>query len=210
MSRFGVIAFLVVMVASLCIAFVYGDPVTVLIEETASMRVTSYGAFVLLLIIAVVAMPVTVMPLIPVAAVALGPLPTALLSIVGWTLGGTIAFLLARYIGRPVLEQCISLKGLDQLIEHIPDEARFVTIVLLRMMLPVDLVSYALGLTTKIGLAEYVLATAVGVTWFSFAFAYAGEALLHGDIILLLEITLASVGVVAVSALGLRYYKRSK
>jgi len=144
--------------------------------------------YVLLLTLAIVLMPVTVMPLIPVAAAVIGPLPTAILSVIGWTLGGAIAFLISRSIGRPVLGRFISLEKVDALANRFPADTRFLVIVLLRMTLPVDVVSYALGLSTTIGFWEYTAATFIGVIWFSFAFAYAGDALLQGNLPLVIEL----------------------
>ena len=159
----------------------------------SGMNTLSYLVYVLLLTTAVVLMPVTVMPLIPLATALMGPLPTALLSIVGWTLGGVIAFLISRLIGRPFLKHFISLEKIDALAAQFPSDTRFLMIVLLRMTLPVDVASYALGLTTSIGVLEYTAATFVGVIWFSFAFAYLGDALLTGNMPLLIEISGASL-----------------
>ena len=172
---------------------IWDAPISALTDMIDGMNMVSYSMYVLLLTTAIVLMPVTVMPLIPLASSVMGPFATALLSIVGWTLGAVIAFLLARYLGRPILSRFISLKKIDEIAERFPQNTRFLIIVLLRLTLPVDIVSYALGLSTRIGLFEYTLATIVGVTWFSFAFAYLGEALLTGNMPLLIELGGASV-----------------
>ncbi|MDC1205229.1 VTT domain-containing protein [Candidatus Pacebacteria bacterium] len=147
-----------------------------------------YVMFVLLLIVATVLMPVTVMPIIPMSSAVFGPFPTAILSIVGWTLGAVIAFFVARYIGRPVLERFVSMKRIDAIGESLPTKYRFITIVLLRLTIPVDIASYALGLTKSVHITEYILATIIGVSWFSFAFAYLGDALLTGNMPLFIEL----------------------
>ncbi|MFT5036446.1 MAG: putative membrane protein YdjX (TVP38/TMEM64 family) [Candidatus Azotimanducaceae bacterium] len=148
----------------------------------------SYIIFIGLLTLAVVVMPVTVMPLIPVSAAVLGPLPTALLSIVGWTLGAVISFLISRHLGRPILERFVSMQKVDTFAAGFPARHRFFTIVLLRLTLPVDIASYALGLIKSVGFIEYTMATMLGVTWFSFAFAYLGDALLTGNMPLIIEL----------------------
>ena len=192
-KHFGIYLTVGVFIITLVLMIMYGDTIERLAGYMSGMNMVSYIAYVLVLIIAVVAMPVTVMPLIPVAASLLGPFATALLSIVGWTVGGAIAFLIARYVARPIIERFVSLKRVDELAAQIPHETRFLTIVLLRLTLPVDLVSYALGLSKSIGFFEYVAATFVGVIWFSFAFAYMGDALLNKNIVLLIEIGAVSV-----------------
>lgn len=155
--------------------------------------VFGYIVFVLLLIVATVCMPLTVMPMIPMSAAVLGPLPTALLSIIGWTLGATIAFLVSRYVGRPVLERFFPMDKIDSLTKSFSSRSRFWSIVLLRMTVPVDIASYALGLVPSIRLSEYIAATLLGVTWFSFAFAYLGDALLTGNTPLLIELGTSSL-----------------
>ena len=47
---------------------------------------------------------------------------------------------------------------------------------LLRILIPVDILSYALGLISAMPLSHYILATAIGITPFSFIWSYAGEA----------------------------------
>ncbi len=171
----------------------FAEPVTFFKTYISGMDIVSYVTYVLLLIVAVVLMPLTVMPLIPLAASILGPFMTAILSILGWTLGAMIAFLISRHLGRPVLKKFISLQKLDDLLEIFPDRTRFLFVVILRLTLPVDIVSYALGLTKSLGFIEYSLATFLGVIWFSFAFAYLGEALLTGNMPLLIELGGASL-----------------
>lgn len=179
-------AFLFVL-ACFCVLF-FSEPMALMKTYISGMNILSYIAYVLILVAAVVLMPLTVMPLIPLAASVLGPFATAILSIFGWTIGAMIAFLIARHLGRPILEKFTSLEKLDALLELFPKDTRFLFIVLLRLTLPVDLVSYALGLTKSLGFIEYSLATFVGVIWFSFAFAYLGDALLTGNTPLLIEL----------------------
>lgn len=166
--------------------------------------------YVLLLIGAVVLMPITVMPLIPVASALFGPFTTGVLSIIGWTVGGAIAFLIARYLGRPILKHFVSLEKFDEAVEQIPTNGKFFMIVLLRLTMPVDIISYALGFSKAIKFWEYIVATLVGVTWFSFAFAYMGDALYQGKMLVLIEVCAVSVLIFTISAIVIkRKYKRN-
>ena len=171
----------------------FPQPVEYLKDSVGQSGLVGYITFVLLLVVATVLMPVTVMPVIPMSAAVLGPLATALLSIIGWTIGGVLAFLIARYVGRPVLEKFFNFGKIDSIADKMPSKHRFWFIVLIRLTLPVDLASYALGMTKNIGLVEYSFATLIGVSWFSFAFAYLGEALLTGNIPLLIELGTVSL-----------------
>lgn len=183
---------LLLVVVSLVLVF---SPKTQMIVDSAvsSAGAWSYFVYVLILVGAVVFMPVTVMPIIPMASASLGPLIIALLSIVGWTIGAVIAFLIARHVGRPIVEKWVSLERVDTFIAKATPRSKFLIIVLLRLTIPVDVASYALGLTRTIGFLEYTLATFVGVIWFSFAFAYMGDALFSGNTPLLIELAGASL-----------------
>ena len=192
------------------VLFVWDVPIEYLRGMLSGMNTVSYILYVLILTTAVVFMPLTVMPLIPVASGIFGPLVTSILSIVGWTLGGAIAFLVSRHLGRPLLEDRIDLSAVDTLIEKMPQRSHFWFIVLLRVTLPVDLVSYALGLVKNLSFASYIAATAVGVSWFSFAFAYLGDAFFTGDTIVFLELALASSMVFGTAWYLLRVHKGDK
>lgn len=138
----------------------------------------SVAVFVFLLIATTVFAPITVLPLIPAAALIFGAFLTSLLSIIGWTLGAMIAFLLARFLGRTVLQSIVSLEAVERLEKKIGRRTEFWYVVFLRVIVPVDILSYALGFLSNISFGSYVLATVIGITPFSFIFAYGGEALL--------------------------------
>jgi len=182
------------------------------VEEFVSSKPLwqSYSVYVALLTLAVVCMPFTVLPLIPVVASVFGPFVTGVLSVIGWTLGATAAFFIARYLGKPFLEKFISLQALDDIVRMVHGKSRFFFIVLLRLTLPVDIVSYALGMAKSLGFAEYFFATAIGVVWFSFSFAYLGDALLSGNILLVCQLAAASLVISLIGWYLLRRSKRSK
>lgn len=173
-------------IVACAIVAIWDAPIAYLTAMLSGMGAVSYISFVTLLVVAVVFMPLSVMPIIPLAASIMGPLTTAILSIIGWTIGSVIAFLIARHLGRPILERFVSLEKIDSFAESLPQDTRFLMIVLIRLTIPVDIASYALGLGTQISLLEYTAATVVGVAWFSFAFAYLGNALLTGNMPLLI------------------------
>ncbi len=168
----------VLLFAAFCILlYVWQTPVVYLQGLISGHSFLSYGVFVTLLVTATVFMPVTVLPLIPVVSPIFGPFLTGVLSVIGWTIGAAGAFGIARICGRPFLERFIPLAKLDMAVERIPSETRFVAMVLLRMTVLVDIMSYALGLTRSIAFVPYLVATVAGVSYFSFAFAYLGDAL---------------------------------
>jgi uncharacterized membrane protein YdjX (TVP38/TMEM64 family) len=76
------------------------------------------------------------------------------------------------------------------------------------MVIPVDVLSYALGLLSTVTLFEYTYTTALGVSWFSFMFAYSGNAVYTGNYVLLGSIGVASVFILLVATLSIRSYMR--
>jgi len=161
--------------------YVWDAPIQYLIEVTQEHSWLSYVTFVGLMFVATVVAPITVLPLVPMLAPVFGPFVAGLLSVIGWTSGAMVAFLIARYFGRPVVQHFISLEAVDKAIERIPEKTQFFMIVLIRMALPVDALSYALGFVKGIPFWSYSAATALGVSWFSFVFAYMGTAYIASE-----------------------------
>ena len=131
-------------------------------------------AYVVIAIIATVAAPISAGPLIPIAANAWGVAFTAILSILGWTIGSLIAFAIGRKYGLPLAQKFLSVRKLEKIHKHIPQERIFWSVVLLRVMIPVDLLSYALGIFGVLDWRRYTLATIIGISPFAFIFAYLG------------------------------------
>jgi len=135
-----------------------------------------YGmlAYILLLIIGVVVAPISVFPVIPLVSRLYGWFIAGILSIVGWTLGSLIAFIIARNYGSPLVRKLVSLEDIDRYEKMIPEENIFWSIVFLRISVPIDALSYILGLVSHIKLRTYIFATLIGVSPGAFIFAYIG------------------------------------
>lgn len=140
----------------------------------------AWGAvvYILLEVISIVVVPVTTIILIPLAVDFFGPFLAAVYSIVGWAIGGALAFWIARRFGRPVIEKLFDIKEINKYRKFISEDIGFWTVVMLRLLLPVDILSYALGLFSMISFRRYMLATLIGITPFAFIFAYTGQALI--------------------------------
>lgn len=96
------------------------------------------------------------------------------LSVLGWTIGGMIAFWLARRFGVPIIKNFVPLDEIYEAEDRVKVGNNFWSVLFLRMIIPVDVLSYALGLFSKIGFWKYLLATFIGVIPFAFFFAYFG------------------------------------
>ncbi|MEM3074912.1 MAG: VTT domain-containing protein [Candidatus Pacearchaeota archaeon] len=130
--------------------------------------------YLLLMILSIVLAPVSVVPLIPLASSLWGWKLAGILNIIGWTIGAVIAFLLARHYGVPLVSKFLPMKQIYSFEKLIPEEHIFWSVVFLRMVVPVDGLSYFLGLFSKMKLKSFTLATIIGITPFSFILAYVG------------------------------------
>lgn len=173
-------------------------------------RFLSATVLAVVMFITTICAPLTALPLIPLIAPLLGPFTTGLAAFVGWTFGAVGAFLIARYGGRPLLERMVDLERLALWEAKLPPTFEFMGIVALRMLVPVDILSYALGALSTVSLPMYTTATMLGIVWFSFAFAYGGSAILTGNYVLLASIGVASGIVLSVAWLYLRKMRAKK
>lgn len=144
--------------------------------------------YVLVTIFAIVVAPVSTVPLVPLASHLWGWAITGVLSVIGWAIGAQIAFLLARRFGKPFVEKIFSFKKLHAFENYFTKKNLFWTVVFLRMIIPVDILSYALGLFSEIKSRPFFFATLIGITPFAFIFAYAGNLSIRLQIIILVEV----------------------
>jgi uncharacterized membrane protein YdjX (TVP38/TMEM64 family) len=124
-----------------------------------------FGAliYIFILVIEVILVPVNAAPFMPVVSNVYGWQIAALLSVIGWVIGTSLAFLLARRYGTQIVKRFISLKNIEKFEKRIPKDHLFLTIVFLRMAVPFDFISYLLGLFSRINFRTYLLATTLGV-----------------------------------------------
>lgn len=139
----------------------------------AEHRISGVAVYVVFVAASVVLLPFSSLPLLPLAARVFGVWMTAVLSIFGWWIGCLIAFQIA-HLGRKYLEKVTSLEAVDRLEQKIPADIGFAGIVILRMILPVDVTSFALGLFKHLPFSTYAIASLIGITPFAFVWSYAG------------------------------------
>jgi uncharacterized membrane protein YdjX (TVP38/TMEM64 family) len=166
---FGIVA--AVLVGAVWLVHQHGDQIGTFIDRHTASGVILY---LLLNIIDAVAAPGATLPLIPVAGHTWGHIGAALLTTVGWTIGSLIAFLIARRWGVPVVRKLTSLERVRRLKRYIPKNL-FWSVVVIRTILPMDVISYVLGLFTDMSWMAYTAATALGLTPAAFLLAYLGR-----------------------------------
>ncbi|HEX8591460.1 MAG TPA: VTT domain-containing protein, partial [Candidatus Paceibacterota bacterium] len=137
--------------------------------------VTGLLIYILLAAVTTVLAPLSNLPFIPIASALWGPPIAALASVLGWGLGGMIAFALSRKYGRPLVERFIPTDKLAQVEKRIPKERQFWPIFFLSMVFPTDVLSYTLGLFKEVSWRIYPVAMVLGNIPFAFVFAYTGS-----------------------------------
>lgn len=156
-------------------------------------RFIGAGLVALIMFATTVIAPLTSLPLVPVVAPLLGPFTTGTACFVGWFTGALCAFFVGRRYGKPFVARHVSLEKFHKYEKYLKPEMEFIAIVALRIIIPVDVLSYLLGILSKVTFRVYAGATAVGILWFSFAFAYIGSAVIDHHYVLLASISVASM-----------------
>jgi uncharacterized membrane protein YdjX (TVP38/TMEM64 family) len=156
----------------------------------------SASLYVLILVVSIVVAPVSALPLLPIASNVFGWVVAGWLSVVGWLIGSAIAFILSRRYGRPLVEKVVSLDKIGKIEKMIPEENLFWSIVFLRMSVPVDILSYVLGLFSHVKFRTYMLASLIGIIPFAFVFSYLGTLGIYYQLLaLLIALIIILVGV---------------
>ena len=137
--------------------------------------------YVLIMASGIVVAPFSSLPLIPVAAAAWGVFLGGTLSILGWWIGALIAFQLARRIGRPALAQLLGEERIAYWECRIPAHAGFFTVFLMRLLLPVEIPSYVLGLLPVVRFRTYAVASLLGMAPFAYVLFAMGGAIAEGE-----------------------------
>ncbi|WPC42141.1 TVP38/TMEM64 family protein [Clostridium sp. JS66] len=202
--------------ALLIIVFVYfmmkyGKRLTHLRIKHVRHYILSYGkfasvAFVILYSLKPVALIVPVSLLSIVAGNVFGPYKALLLSMIGCFTSGTLAFFLARFLGRSFVDKLLKGKAmkLDSSIEK--HGTAIMCIMRLSFIFPYDPLSYAAGLT-KMKYRSFIIGTMIGVFPEMVSYSFIGKSLEHPFSIKFF-IPIIFIVVVAVTALGI--YKSSK
>ena len=146
-------------------------------------KLLSVFIYIFFLVLEVIVLPLNSYPLVPLASSLFGWMAAAIYSLIGWTIGSFIAFFIAQKYGKPILTKIVSLKDIEKFEKRVPQENIFLSVILLRIFFPTDIVSYALGLFTKMKKTSYILATLIGYAPMAFVIAYLGVISIRYQII---------------------------
>jgi uncharacterized membrane protein YdjX (TVP38/TMEM64 family) len=130
-------------------------------------------AYFLVSILSIVIADISASPLIPLAYALWGAMITAVLTALGWTIGSVIAFWLARRFGEPLVCRLVNKCDFEDYKNNFNNNNLFWQLLLARIFLPVDVLSYAVGLFTKMKYLPFALSTLIGSFIFTFLAIYA-------------------------------------
>jgi len=95
--------------------------------------------FVLTSALAALISPLTNIPLVPIATLIWGPVPTIIFLLTGWLIGDIIAYIIGRYFGYKAVSYFVSKEKLDDWSNMVKKRTTFTTALLLRIALPAEL-----------------------------------------------------------------------
>lgn len=163
--------------------------------EDKTVGMIAYGSIAIL---AIVVAPISSLPLVPIAAAVWGSFATAVVTVIAWTAGSIIAFVLARVYGKRIIGKVVDMESMRKLESVIGERNLFTSTLLLRMIVPVDILSYALGLFSTIRIVPYSIATMIGIVPFILFFSYAIQIPIYWQGIIALSIIGSVVGILKI------------
>lgn len=169
----GIIEFLIIVLVFLLFSYIVQENLE-FFEAFVTNNLIGIIIYVLIEISSIVIAPITTLPLIAAASNLWGWIFTGFISVFAWTIGSWIAFFIGRKYGVLIIKKFLSIEQVYKIEKKIPKQHLFWSVVFLRMIIPVDVLSYALGIFTKMSTRNYIIATIIGITPFAFALAYLG------------------------------------
>jgi uncharacterized membrane protein YdjX (TVP38/TMEM64 family) len=157
--------FIVLFIGTTVLCKLYADPIRYAIGYRGILGITAYQ---LLIVMAELVVPAGSLPLLPIAVLLWGKYLSAVLTVTGWIICSMVAFGMGRRYGRILVGRFIDTEEMNRIGRTIPHGRLFFTTVLFRLVFPVGIVSYALGIFTSIGWLPYLAATALGSAPFAF------------------------------------------
>ncbi|HEU0224731.1 MAG TPA: VTT domain-containing protein [Steroidobacteraceae bacterium] len=174
-----------------------------LLEVLASSKAViidypALGALLFVLLAAVSAMLafVSIAILVPVAVYAWGEPLSMLMLWLGWILGGIAAYVIARFLGRPVVKWLMAGHALRRLEQRIHPDTPLGLIVLLQLGLPSEIPGYLLGLV-RYPFGRFLAALALGELPYTIATVWLGAGFVtaRGGVVLAVGLAIAALSV---------------
>ena len=156
-------------------------------------------------ITSIVIAPITTLPIIALASNLWGWFLAGVISAFAWSVGSLIAFFIGRKYGVDLIKKFVSLEKIHEIENKIPKNHFFWSVVFLRIIIPVDILSYALGILSKMKTRTYLFATIIGIIPVVFLLAYLGTVPFEYQIVALL-----TTMIIIITGLIVREKRRKK
>ncbi|MBI5079636.1 VTT domain-containing protein [Candidatus Wolfebacteria bacterium] len=142
---------------------------------------------------------------VPVAIVAWGEFATAFLLLVGWLIGGLMAYFAAYLYGPPLVKKIIGDEKFNHHTEYLLTRSKLWMIILFRLTIPSEVADYLLGLI-KYPFSRYILAAFITELPIAVVSSYAGNAFIKQDFFSV--IFYATIAIIILALFG--YFSRRK
>lgn len=149
--------------------------------------------YMCMMILAVVISPIPSLPLDIAAGAAFGPILGTLYSVVGGLAGAVVSFLIARFLGRDVLERFLG--GHINFCTRCSDKLLSKVVLISRLVpfISFDIVSYGAGLT-KMSLRTFAIMTFMGMIPMTFVYTSFGAVfIVHKGISIVLGVCMVAL-----------------
>jgi uncharacterized membrane protein YdjX (TVP38/TMEM64 family) len=176
------------------------------IKSYIKAGISSMIIYVLILIVSIVIAPIDLAFLIPIVTTFWGWFLAGFLNLIGWTIGSAVVFVLCRKFGVPLIKRFVPLEKIYKYVKLMPDKHIFAQIILLRLIIPIDIVSYAIGLFTKVRFVPFIIATFIGFLPLAFILTYLGTLPYYLQIIGFI----ALIVIFIIGLLSAKYLKKRK
>jgi uncharacterized membrane protein YdjX (TVP38/TMEM64 family) len=131
--------------------------------------------YLFVVIIAMVFAPISSVPLIPIISSIWGWKIAGFINLIAWLIGAIIIFLIVRKLGSKLITKLIPLSSLYKIEEKMSKTSILVNAFLLRMIIPADIMSYALVFFSDINFSTYLLLSFFAFIPAAFLLSYVGE-----------------------------------
>jgi len=176
---------------SAVLSHIYREDVGRMVIESGDWGIV---IFITACILGAVIAPIPSVALVPIAVSAWGSFATALFTTVGWWIGAILAFHLAKKYGRTFVMKMVPLDRAEKIVSRVSGKNQFTVLTLLFVLLPGDILSYAVGIFVPVRMATFISASFLGILITSFVFGYgvalpALHQLIAGTMLFIIAVT---------------------
>jgi uncharacterized membrane protein YdjX (TVP38/TMEM64 family) len=169
----GLILVAILFTISTFIVDLYLDTLRDIIEQNYYL-----GAIIFIIFeaLTVVFAPLSSTPIVPIASRTYGVFITFFLFYIGNVIGSIIAFFISKKYGKKIVKKLIDIKRAEDLLGNLSRKNLFISLILLRIAVPAEIVSYSAGIfKEKISNKMFISTLLIGAIPGGIFFAYIGS-----------------------------------